>query len=213
MQSQDAERYHATARRTSNAMLFLTLPAEIRNQIYEYVLEGWVIAMRMDPIRRESPKVDIWAATTSPYRIHKACQTQHQSDESSNVFSLLYTCRQIHAETRLLPYSLNALLCGENQLPRAWLETIYLAQTRRIVLCSWTPANIALPRFWLEMLSWFECLEQVDIWWPLFMPPWGLEEDHLSTTAIDKIDMTNEIRRVTFAACKVRFHPVIVPLD
>ena len=199
------------AQRLPDALSFLYLPAEVRNQIYECVLQGWVIATRTSLQRKGSLEADIWPATTDPYQIIES-QSLHDIDKPSNVLGLLYTCRQIHAETKLLPYSLNTLLCGDKPFPRAWLDGVHvqLTQIRRLQLCSYSPANIVLSRVWLEMLPWFSNLNKVEVHWQLRMPPWGSEEDHISTATADEVEMRKKILQATSAACEVNFHRAVV---
>ena len=72
------------------------------------------------------------------------------------------------------------------------------------------PANIALSRAWLGILSWFSNLEKVEIYWQLRVPPWGPEEDHLSTATADEVEMKKKIINATSAACEVIFYRAVV---
>ena len=194
-----------------DALSFLSLPAEMRNQIYECVLEGWLIVVRPDPRRKNRLEYGIWPATVDPFEV-MGHQPTRSADRSSNALSLLYTCRQIHAETKLLPYGLNALLIGETYSPRSLIEgtLVQLAQVRRLKLCSYAPANIVLSRVWLETLSWFENLNEIEVHWQLQVPPWGSEEDHISTATIDETIMKKKMTDATSAACEISFHRTVV---
>ncbi|KAF2627838.1 hypothetical protein BU25DRAFT_45013 [Macroventuria anomochaeta] len=197
--------------RVQEASSFLSLPAELRNQIYEYVFQGWVIAIRPSLRRQDSLEADFWPVTTDPYQT-TGRQAVRRADKPSNFFALLYTCRQTYAEARLLPYSMNTALCGEMPFPRAWLDDLHeqLAQIRSLQLCSHTPANITLSRTWLEVLPWFSHLKKIEVYWQLRVPPWGSEEEHLSTATRDEAEMRQKIIKATSAACDIIFHRAVV---
>lgn len=190
---------------------FLSLPAELRNQIYECVFQGCILAIRPSPGSEGGLKVEIWPETTSPYAIitgHVPCG----NNQSTNVFGLLSTCRQIHAETRYLPYGLNTVLCGEMPFPPAWLADLGTKLTRvsSLRLCSYMPANIALSRTWLAILPQFGGLKSIEIHWQLRVPFWGSEEDHASTATADEIEMERRVSNTVSAACDVSFHRTVV---
>lgn len=199
------------AQEKQHVLSFLRLPAELRNQIYERVFQGWIIAIRPSSRHLGSLEADIWPDNTSPYRIVGG-RSSRLNNRSTNVFSLLYTCRQIYAETRLLPYGLSTVLCGEAPFPPAWLAglNVQLTQVSSLQLCSYMPANIALSRTWLEILPRFSDLKKVEIHWQLQVPQWGAEEDHLSTATADEIEMTKKIIKATSAVCEVSFHRTVV---
>jgi hypothetical protein len=73
-----------TAANQRNSPL-LRLPAELRNQVYHYALGG--------------RKFEVYRT---------ACKQIRVFQENLPAFALLLVCSQIYAETRLLPYSLNA---------------------------------------------------------------------------------------------------------
>ena len=183
----------------------------MRNQIYECVLGGWLIAVRSNPQREDKLEYGIWPAAMDPFEI-MGHQPTRSADMPSNALSLLYTCRQIYAETKLLPYGLNALLIGERYPSRTLIEgtPVQLAQVRRLKLCSYAPANIVLSRVWLETLSWFENLNEIEVHWRLRVPPWCSEEDYISTATIDEALMRKKIIDATSAACEISFHRTIV---
>lgn len=195
------------------ASSFLSLPAEIRNQIYERVLEGWLIAIRSNCLSKDGLGVSIWPATTNPFEVIRG-QSMYSAGRSSNALALLYTCRQVYAETKFLPYGLNALLIGETLFPRALIEEslVPLAQIRRLKLCSYKPANIVLSRAWLEMLPWFGNLDEIEVHWQLRIGLWGSEEDHMSTATIDENAMRKKILDATSAKCNISFHRTTVYL-
>jgi len=79
---------NSTSRNQSESPL-LQLPAELRNIIYTYVLQD-----------------DLWVVA---YRLTK-------TESRGYPIALLFVCRQIHAETALLPYALNTFLIGDISL-------------------------------------------------------------------------------------------------
>lgn len=188
----------------------LSLPAELRNQIYENVFQGWVIVIRPNLQRQDRLEADIWSVTNDPFQTLER-QAMRQANKPSNPFSLLYTCRQIHAEARHLPCRLNTLLCGEKPVPYVWLVNLreQLAQIRTLQLCSYTPANLTLSRTWLAMLPWFTGLRKVEVYWQLSMPSWGEEEDHLATAVRDEVEMEFKIRKTTPTTRDVVFHRIV----
>jgi hypothetical protein len=193
------------------ALSFLSLPAELRNQIYEDVFQSWVFAIRPDPNWKDNLETDIWSAGTDPYEVLER-RSWPVANKSSNVLGLMYACRQIHAETKHLLDSLSTVLCGDRVFPRAWIDGLHsqLSHVRTLQLCTYMPANIALSRVWLGILPRFNDVKRVEIHWQLRMPSWGSEEDHLSTAAADEIDMRKRIITATSAACEVTFHRTVV---
>ena len=201
----------SAARQNAVASSFLSLPAEIRNQIYEDVFQGWVFAIRPDSKREDCLETDIWSVGTNPYQVLER-RSWPVTNRSSNVLGLIYTCRQIHTETKHLPYGLSTVLCGDLVFPRAWMDVLHpqLYQARTLQLCTYMPANIALSRVWMEILPQFDNVKNVEIHWLLRMPSWGSEEDNLSTTTVDEIDMRKRITTATSVACEVTFHRAVV---
>jgi hypothetical protein len=189
----------------------LSLPAEIRNQIYETVFQGWIFAIRRDLNGKDGYETDVWSADTNPYRVLER-RSWPITDRSSNVLGLMYTCRQIHAETKHLPFGLRTILCGDRVCPSGWKDVLHpkLYHVRTLQLCTKMPANIILSRVWLEILPQFKDIKRIEIHWQLRMPAWGSEEDHLSTAAADEIDMRKRIVTATSAACEVTFHRTVV---
>ncbi|KAH6638109.1 hypothetical protein C7974DRAFT_154567 [Boeremia exigua] len=110
---------------------FLSLPAELRNQIYKLVFQGLVIAIRPSQRLEKSLEVDVWPDTTDPYQIVSS-HTLRIGNQPTNVLGLLYTCRQVHSETRLLPYCLNTALCGEEPFPRACVASLHMQLTQSL---------------------------------------------------------------------------------
>jgi hypothetical protein len=96
---------HSTKRNQQSSIL-LRLPAELRNNIYSLVLGGkyitiagwgsyWVQSKSLD---------DCYALMCPP---EEPEFTWHKFESSKHLLSLLHTCRQVHSETRLLPFALN----------------------------------------------------------------------------------------------------------
>jgi hypothetical protein len=78
----------------------LKLPAELRAEIYKYVLQ------KAHGIYKFS--YPFFKVTHHPLDILLSCPTLEWAHEIPNSFALLYTCRQLHHETRLLPFSHNS---------------------------------------------------------------------------------------------------------
>ena len=76
---------------------FLRLPAELRNRIYQLVLSGYDIKIFYH---------DDLGMRAIIHRPHKPNRL-FDFILGRRVFSLLLVCHQIHAETRLLPFSMN----------------------------------------------------------------------------------------------------------
>ncbi|KAF2707627.1 hypothetical protein K504DRAFT_383222 [Pleomassaria siparia CBS 279.74] len=95
--------YHSTKKNREESPL-LCLPAEIRNHIFSYALGGrmWVILWRS----RRSSVV---------------------KNREENCLSLLQTCRQVYAETALLPFELGTF----RALPQAALQRWLRMRPRR----------------------------------------------------------------------------------
>ncbi|KAH7399514.1 hypothetical protein BKA66DRAFT_565585 [Pyrenochaeta sp. MPI-SDFR-AT-0127] len=77
-------KYFKIARQNQRESPLLRLPPEIRNQIFEIVLGGRVFEL-------EGP----------------SCENPNFVERSQHVLALLAVCRQIYAETSLLPFKLN----------------------------------------------------------------------------------------------------------
>ncbi|KAF2850754.1 hypothetical protein T440DRAFT_84248 [Plenodomus tracheiphilus IPT5] len=83
----------AISLRNQEASPLLRLPVELRNSVYELVFGGHSINLtRNNPPRWLSSK-----PSQPPFR--------------TSALSLLFTCRQLHAESRLLPFALNPVFC------------------------------------------------------------------------------------------------------
>ncbi|KAJ4296249.1 beta transducin [Kalmusia sp. IMI 367209] len=93
----------------------LRLPSEIRNRIFAYAMGGHVITIKV------TKTFDIDAFTIS----HKLCSTSRQRgkrtrDSAAPPWQLPLVCRQLYAETALLPYSLNSFrFVDRNDLVKA----------------------------------------------------------------------------------------------
>lgn len=190
---------------------FLSLPAEIRNQIYEDAFQGWIFAIRPAANRKSGYETDIWSADTTPYQILEK-RVWPVTNRSSTVLGLMYTCRQIHAETKHLPFGVSTVLYGDRAGPHGWEDTLHpqLYHVRTLQLCTCMPVQLVLSRVWLEILPRFKDVKNIEIHWQLRMPAWGSEEDHLSTANADEIDMRKRINTVTSATCEVTFHRDVV---
>ncbi|KAF2118339.1 hypothetical protein BDV96DRAFT_382876 [Lophiotrema nucula] len=86
---------------TKNSRL-LRLPAEVRHSIFTLVLGGKKI--QIDPM---TSKLGV-SEFKDPYSVFELSETL-QRYQSVRHFALLQTCRQVYAETALLPFALNVL--------------------------------------------------------------------------------------------------------
>lgn len=91
------------------------MPPEIRNRIYAYILGG----RRIDLYSTELGLVEL-------YKEHDGFKI-----DKSNPFLLLRVCRQVYAESCLLPYSLNTFLFYPSEW-ETWHMQIFPAQREAI---------------------------------------------------------------------------------
>jgi hypothetical protein len=91
----------------------LALPAELRNIIWAHVLGGNLFDIKCSV--RIPWGVSVTNATTSPHQL-----------------ALLGTCRQVHAETRLLPFTSNTFQFKSEDAFKPWLAGFDLAQQAAI---------------------------------------------------------------------------------
>ncbi|KAI4604739.1 hypothetical protein J4E83_010980 [Alternaria metachromatica] len=87
-QQSESEREQITRRNAKSPLL--SLPAELRNQIFALALT--------------QPTIEIfWSEPHLKFKIHEDCRP----DYVRQPLNLLFVCRQTHAETATLPYKLN----------------------------------------------------------------------------------------------------------
>jgi hypothetical protein len=96
--------YRSALRNQQNSPL-LRLPAELRNSIYEYALGGHIIRVKQEisqgRVIRFLPDFEVFQpASTS--------RLKHRSINMTALLQLSSVSRQLRAETKGLPYSLNA---------------------------------------------------------------------------------------------------------
>jgi len=90
----------------------LRLPAELRNQIYAYVLGNLII--RPKP----SKSLNQYGSPTPGLKLRAAGASLEDEERATRFLALTQTCRQVYAETKLLPFTLNAFdLRCLSQLP------------------------------------------------------------------------------------------------
>jgi hypothetical protein len=92
---------------------FLRLPAEIRNQIYEYALGFQTITIGYETYRssyEESKPVFRYRSTVFNHITNPFKERQQSYVKVSKGFTLLNnTCRQMYIETSVLPYKLSTI--------------------------------------------------------------------------------------------------------
>lgn len=109
------------------------LPAEIRNQIYAYILGG------------ETFNIYCWRRY-KPYGFATRILRKRKF-----FLALLAVCRQLHSETRLLPFSLNAFSFTSQDAFRSWLDKFSLDQQKtiqKIHLVTWMARHMVEGEGW-----------------------------------------------------------------
>lgn len=90
----------------------MRLPPELRNKIYAYVFSCY--------------KITIWPA----YKVEAMPIDEFSWQSTPSIFQALvapmYTCRQMHAETRLLPYKYSLYRVAKGCLFVNWLYDLVL---------------------------------------------------------------------------------------
>ncbi|KAF2118410.1 hypothetical protein BDV96DRAFT_643656 [Lophiotrema nucula] len=79
----------------------LTIPAELRNIIYEDILGGWEVHLKFTEEVKSHRKYECYCDSK---------QHHWKGLKWSQIFRLPLVCRQIHEETRLLPFQLNTFV-------------------------------------------------------------------------------------------------------
>jgi hypothetical protein len=122
----------------------LRLPAELRNKVYEYALGGWDIHIQyggtsiVDESQQETDKdnskaglVDskqrMCAACWPASDVERPCITAHKA-----VLNLPSVCRQLNAETKMLPFTLNNEFSLDDQSLRKFYHRLHEAQRSRL---------------------------------------------------------------------------------
>jgi hypothetical protein len=115
------------------ASSFLRLPAELRNQIYTYTLGGQTFSIHC--WRRYTP----FGFATRILRKRRL------------FLALLAVSRQLHAETRLLPFRLNAFRFKSQDAFDSWLDKFALDQQeaiQNIRLVTWMARHMVEGQSW-----------------------------------------------------------------
>lgn len=114
----------------STASPLLSLPAELRNIIWSNVLGDHIF--------------DIKCSVRIPWGLSVANTTT-----SPHSLALLRTCRQIHAETRLLPFTINTFQFKSEDAFKPWLAKFDSAQKaaiQHVRLVTWKARNMVESR-------------------------------------------------------------------
>jgi hypothetical protein len=115
------------------ASSFLRLPAELRNQIYAYILGG------------ETFNIHCWRRYT-PFGFATRIMRKR-----TLFLALLAVSRQLHAETRLLPFRLNAVRFKSQDAFDSWLDKFALDQQEAIQnvrLVTWMARHMVEGQSW-----------------------------------------------------------------
>jgi len=123
----------------------LRLPAELRNEIYHYVLGGLSIRAKRSASPREFG-IDIRDVDS---RSSAAWQTP------GHLLALTETCRQVYDETSLFPYSLNVFEYEHPLDIRRWTATLTSRQLGAI-------PQLRVERLHLETLGWMRDQIKID---------------------------------------------------
>lgn len=119
-----------TASKLSKRCPLLSLPAELRNIIYSHVLGGLTFNIKCSV--RIPWGVSVTNTTTSPHSL-----------------ALLQTCRQIYAESRLLPFAFNTFQFKSEDAFKPWLAKFDLVQQAAIAevrLVTWKAKHMVESR-------------------------------------------------------------------
>jgi len=100
----------------------LRIPAELRNQIYEYVLGGMCLEADYRQTYTTGHRIKVQPMPYEP----------RQGKEVVRLLALTETCRQIRSETRLLPFALNEF-CGSTIKIFCVFVTSLSEEQRRII--------------------------------------------------------------------------------
>jgi hypothetical protein len=111
----------------------LSLPAELRNIIYTHVLSGQTYAITSTTVIPWLT-TSVTNTTTSPYAL-----------------ALLSTNRQIHAETRLLPFALNTFQFNSEDAFAPWVAKFDKEQCKAI---AWVRLVTWKARYMVERKGW-----------------------------------------------------------
>ncbi|KAF2622061.1 hypothetical protein BU25DRAFT_426018 [Macroventuria anomochaeta] len=114
------DRASAMFGRNATMSPLLCLPAELRNRVFAYILGGYEFKLQGG-----------W---------NGRCQARHiLSDVGGHgILGLLRTCRQIYAETRMLPFALNTFSCDDYPTVERWVRRIPVQmRTVRFLKVSW----------------------------------------------------------------------------
>jgi hypothetical protein len=115
------------------ASSFLRLPAELRNQIYTYVIGG------------ETFDIYCWRRYT-PYGFATRILRKRRA-----FLALLAVCRQLYSETRLLPFRLNAFRFKSQDAFHSWLDKFALDQReaiQNVSLVTWMARHMVEGEGW-----------------------------------------------------------------
>ncbi|USP77115.1 hypothetical protein yc1106_04389 [Curvularia clavata] len=106
-----AGKYFKMARQNQQQSPLLRLPAELRNKIFAYALGGRTFRFK--------------TTGNYPWYIKNVTKYKH-------ALALLQVCRQIYAETALLPFSTNTFSASRLYVLEEWAESLHSARAQSI---------------------------------------------------------------------------------
>ncbi|KAF2025835.1 hypothetical protein EK21DRAFT_116461 [Setomelanomma holmii] len=106
--------------RNSAASPFFQLPPEIRNRIYTHVLGGYLASINKEPRDRNAKLKSNCYSQTGPLLPPGLRQPAQEIRYATDALQLLFFCRQVYSEARLLPFTLNTFECSGYEGIQAW---------------------------------------------------------------------------------------------
>jgi hypothetical protein len=116
------------AHNTTQTFNFLRLPPEVRNSIYVYVFGARHIKLASKFNSTSRPYQYVPEGIVRPANNGSKDARENTYGKPSHTFALLKTCRQIHAETHMLPFELNTFDISRHDSEinplKLWSETL-----------------------------------------------------------------------------------------
>jgi len=140
----------------------LRLPAEIRNRVFQYALAGELIRPKL------TDEILVARDTYCPAYMGKELHPSIYAPPSHR-FSLLCVCRQVYAETAMLPYTLSTFTFISLHTIIYWLDSL-LPQKRKLIqhvhsvqFGNWCGIESLADRAALKSLKEIDGLERLDV--------------------------------------------------
>ncbi len=116
---------------------FLRLPGEIRNQIYEYALSGHVVMIYPGPRNWQFLKLKHFRCSSRA----PGCE-KFSPDAWFKLHSLGLVCRQLHDETKVLPYAYSTFQFHGGAPIGYWVSRLLSKQQRDAIQHVWFLGNV-----------------------------------------------------------------------